>query len=165
MAQLDPLVNIFAKLGHWVNNGSRESVDKIAQGLASNYRGQIALGLEADGSPMKPLSPATKEGPIRREGNQTLRSVYGSVPLSASASTANSIQAKRVSSDEWEISPQTDHGRRVLLSNAKTSHKGDDPFYGDVNKPVRDPLSVSDIQLNFVENKIFNELDSMINGL
>jgi hypothetical protein len=162
--QLNPLLQIFDNLAGWVNNGSRGMMDKTVKGLASKYRQQIFQGKNADGSDMVRLTPATLKGPVRREGNPRIRESYGNSPLDATGETINSIQAVKVGSDEWEIAPQTDHGRAVLQSNAKTSHGGF-RFYGDTPKPVRDPLQVEDAQLDFVEEAIYKDLDRLVSGL
>ena len=162
---LEVLVKIMDNLAGWVNNGSRGMMDKTAKGLASKYRQQIREGKDADGSSMAPLAKATLEGPVRRRGgNVNQRKDYGSRPLVASGETLNSIESVKTGFDEWQIFPQTDHGRMVLLSNAKITHSGR-PFYGDVSKPVRDPLSVEDVQLDYFEEQIYKDLDRLLNTI
>jgi hypothetical protein len=151
-------------LAGWVNNGSRGMMDKTAKDLASKYRQQISQGKNADGSDMARLTPATLKGPVRREGNPRIRESMGNRPLDATGQTISSIQSVKLGPDVWEIAPQTDHGKAVLQSNAKTSHSGF-RFYGDTPKPVRDPLQVEDTQFDYVEEQIFKDLDRLVNGL
>lgn len=158
---LDPLEQIFNRLAGWVNSGSKGIMDQTVRGLASRYRKQIEEGRNAEGSGLAPLAESTLKGPVRREGNQTIRETLGDTPLYASGNTASSIQATKTGSDEWTIAPSTDQGRKILESNARTSHNGN-AFYGDTRKPVRDPLSVEDPQLDFIEDEIFKDLDNLL---
>lgn len=139
-------------------------MDKAVTGLAGKYRQQIFQGKNADGSNMAPLTKATIEGPIRREGNNAIRSRYGNSPLDATGETINSIQSVKTGFDSWEIAPQTDKGRKIINSNAKTHHGGF-RFYGDTPKPVRDPLTISDPQLDYMEDQIFKDLERVLNRL
>lgn len=155
------LVKLMASIGRWVNNGSRETTDKAVKVLAISYRNRIRSGLNADNSKMASLEKSTIDGPIRREGKPTLRSTYGNTPMSASGATADSIQAKRINSDTWEIAPSTSEAAKILNSNAKASHSGQ-PFYGDTRKPVRDPLTVEDPQLDLIEDQILQDLTRVL---
>lgn len=160
------LVLLMQRLATWISNGSRQTVDNTVKTMAQNYKNQIRAGLEADGSQMAPLKPATLRSPIRRglsqaESISTIRSNLGKTPLNATGETANSITAKKVAPDTWEISPNSKHGQKILNSNAKTSHHGF-PFMGDTPKAVRDPLQVSDKQMDLLEDRIVADLEKIL---
>ncbi len=158
---MESLVRLFDALAGWVNSGSRGMMDKTVKDLASKYRSQISQGLNADGSPMASLRPATLKGPVRRESNPTIRETLGNTPLNATGRTSASIQGVKTGSDEWQIASQTDEGRKILSSNAASSHGGF-PFYGDTQKVVRDPLVLEEKQLDFIEDQIVKDLERIL---
>ena len=161
MSEVDVITQIFSKIDGWVDTGMRLGLDQAVKGLASKYQMQLYDGKNADGSDMAPLREATLKGPVRREGNKTVRESLGNTPLFATGKTAESIQGKRIDNDTWEIAPNNAHGIAVLESNAKTSHGGF-PFYGDTKKPVRDPLTVDDPQLDYLEEDLVKSLERML---
>jgi hypothetical protein len=164
MSEVDQITMIFNKLEAWASSGLRSRFTKTVKGLASKYQGQLFDGKNADGSNMFPLRESTLKGPIRREGNNSIRESHGNTPLFATGETADSIQGMQLDSNTWEIRPTTQHGADVLESNAKTSHGGF-PFYGDTNKVVRDPLTVADPQMDYVEEDILKDLERTLNSL
>lgn len=159
---LESVKQFFAELGSWVNNGSRATVDQASKEVAKSIGNAISQGQNASGSPLAPLRPSTLSGPIRRQDNSRIRSDLGSTPLNATGATAKSISSKKTASDTWEISSNSARGDTILSSNAKTRHKGDKPFTGDVNKAVRDPLQVSDKQIDAIEDQILKAIDRML---
>jgi hypothetical protein len=158
------LRELLRKLEGFVFDGSREAAGVGARSLAKGYQKAIGAGLEADGSPMTPLKKATLNGPISRKNDSRKRSDLGSTPLHATGATAKSISVKKVSSSEWEVSSNTSHGDMVLANNATRSHSGDPPFAGDVKKAQRDPLQVTDKQMDTIEDEIVRVFDRMLNG-
>lgn len=159
----DALRNLFSALGAWVNNGSRKDVDNGAKEVAKAAQKAIRAGSGADGTPLTPLRKSTLDGPIRRENDSRKRSDLGSTPLNATGKTADSITSKKVGFDTWEISSNSEHGNMVLASNAKRTHSGS-PFTGDTPKVVRDPLQVSDKQIDILEKALLDGLEKVING-
>jgi len=158
---MDGLVRFFTKLGHWVNAGSRETVDRGVKRMATDYRHRIKSGLDALGRPLAPLNESTLKAPVRMLDNSQIRETLGDTPLSATGETAASIRPKKVAFDTWEISPNSMHGKVVLRSNAKRGHSGS-PFAGDTPKVVRDPLQVTDKQLDLMVDQILQDLDSVL---
>ena len=154
---------LFSSLGEWVNDGSRHDVDKGVQEIAKDIREKISRGQDADGSPLQPLSKATLDGPVRRDDNPTLRSHYGQTPLYGSGKTAQSITGKKSGIDSWEVSSDSDLGDAILASNAKTIHHGN-PFGGDTPKPIRDPLRVTEKQMDVMEDSLLEGIDKALNG-
>lgn len=155
------LSRFFASLGRWINTGSRETVDKASFRLAADYRHRIKSGLGASGERLAPLKASTLRAPVRRDSNSAIRESLGNTPMSATGETAESIRAKKVGSDTWEISSETALGDAILRSNAKKSHSGI-PFGGDTPKVVRDPLQVTDKQLDLVADQILQDLDTVL---
>lgn len=164
MSEVDVITQIFSKVNGWIDTGMRLGLDQTVKGLASKYQMQLYDGKNADGSDMTPLRESTLKGPVRREGNTTIRESLGNTPLFATGKTADSIQGKRLDNDTWEIAPSNAHGIAVLESNAKTSHDGF-PFYGDSKKAVRDPLTVADPQLDYIEEDLVKSLERVLGTL
>ena len=155
--------DLLERLSNWTDNGSRRNVGQGADDMANDFQAKIRRGQGADGSPMASLKKATLDGPIRREGNTEPRRTYGDVPLNATGKTAHSITSKKVKTDEWEISSNTDHGDMILASNAKTIHHGG-PFAGDTPKAVRDPLQVTEKQMDILEKHLLDGIDQALNA-
>ena len=143
--------------------GFKVPVDKASQDIARGFQTGIAQGLEADGKRMAPLKKSTLEGPVRRDTDSTIRGNRGDKPLNASGDTARSIRSKKVDLYTWEISSNSDRGDMILSSNAKGGGNGS-PFDGDVRKAVRDPLQVSDKQMDTLEDALVDGLDRLLNG-
>lgn len=160
---LEGVKQLFVSLGRWANTGSRGNVGDGAVVIAKQLREAIARGQGSDGSPLAPLTKATLEGPVRRDGDTQIRGDVGAIPLSASGKTANSIKSKKVGLDEWEISADSDRGDMILYSNAKQVHNGS-PFGGDTPKANRDPLQVSDKQMDLMEDELLKGIDKALNG-
>lgn len=160
---LSSLREFFHKVERFMFDGSREAAGKGAEELARGLQTKIALGQAADGKALAPLRKATLKGPIRRETDNRRRDSMGSNPLSATGDTARSIRAKKVKSSEWEVSSNTDKGDMILFSNAKGGGNGK-PFMGNVKKAKRDPVQVSDKQIDIMEDEIIKVLDRMLNA-
>ncbi len=163
---MEELIKMLARLGDWVNSGSRVTVDKAVKNLAVSYRNRIRSGLNADNSRMEPLKDATLEAPIRlwrehKSGSKPPRSSYGDTPLVATGRTVDSIEGRKVGPDKWEIGPKDIESAKILNSNAKPSHSGY-PFAGDTPKAVRDPLTVEDPQLDLIEDQIVQDLERVL---
>jgi hypothetical protein len=158
------LREFFRKLEGFIWDGSREAAGVGARTLTKGYQRAIGAGLDADGSPMAPLKKATLNGPVSRRNDSRKRSDLGSTPLHATGATAKSLTVKKVSSSEWEISANTDRADMILVNNATRSHAGDPPFAGDVKKAQRDPLQVTDKQMDTIEDEIVRVFDRMLNG-
>lgn len=129
--------------------------------MATDYRHRIKSGLDASGGRLAPLKKSTLEAPIRVGDNSQIRQGLGNTPLVATGETVDSIRGKKVGFDTWEISSNSVHGNRVLRSNAKQTHSGL-PFTGDTPKPVRDPLTVSDKQLDMAVDQILQDLERIL---
>jgi len=156
--------NLFSNLGAWVNNGSREDVDKGVKDMVGDFKEKMSRGQGADGAPLASLKRSTLEGPVRVEGRPEIRNTtYGDVPLNASGKTLNSLTGKKVGFDEWEISSSTDLGDKILHSNANTTHHGN-AFGGDTPKAIRDPVQVTDKQMDIMEGALMNGIDKALNG-
>lgn len=156
--------NLFQSLGEWINRGSRKDVDKGVKDLAEDFKEKMLRGQGADGLPLAPLKKSTLEGPVRVEGRPEIRNTsYGDVPLNASGRTANSITGKKVGLDEWEISSSTDIGDKILHSNANTTHHGN-AFGGDTPKVIRDPVQVTEKQMDIMEKSLLDGIDRALNG-
>lgn len=160
MDTLQSVTQLLEKLGNWTLIGYRYTVDKATKSLADKYSENIRAGLDANGSPMAQLKLSTLSKPIRR-GDSTLRSSYGFTPMSATGATANSLEATKVGGDEWQIASKTDLGDAILKSNAKTTHDGL-PFGGDVQKVVRDPVTVEEKQMDLIENSLVEDLERLL---
>jgi hypothetical protein len=160
---METVLNLFSRLIDFQKTGIVVAVDRGAKDLTKGYQKAIEAGLGADGSPLAPLKKSTLEGPIRVQDNSRKRSDLGGKPLSATGATARSIGLKKVGMDTWEISSNTAKGDAILSSNAKGGGK-DAPFAGDVRKVKRDPLQVSDKQIDVLEDAIVKVLDRMLNG-
>lgn len=158
------LREFFNKLVNFQFDGVPEAAGVGARSLAKGYQKAIAAGLGAQGNALAPLKKATLEGPVSRRHDSRKRSDFGRTPLAATGKTAKSIEAKKLNSYEWEISSNSEHGDKILASNATKAHAGDPPFAGDVKKVVRDPLTVSDKQMDTIEDEIIRVLDRMLNG-
>jgi hypothetical protein len=149
------LASLLESLKTWTDSGSRSNVGQGADDMANDFQDKIRRGQSADGSPMAPLRKATLDGPVRREINTESRRNYGDVPLNATGKTAHSITSKKKGVDTWEISPNTERANMILASNAKEGHSGA-PFAGDTPKAVRDPLQVTDKQLDILEKHLLD---------
>lgn len=160
---MSELRDFFRKLEGFMFDGSREAAGVGAKDIAKGLQKAVGEGKGADGASLTPLKKSTLEGPIRRQDNSRKRSDLGSKPLSASGATAKSITSKKVNSSEWEVSSNTSRGDMILSSNAKGGGN-DPPFAGDVRKAKRDPLQVSDKQVDTIEDAIVKVLDRMLNG-
>lgn len=166
MSAMNDLIRALNRLDSWVSGYYAITLDKAASELASNYRDNIKAGVDANGSPLAPLKASTINSHIRRGlarggSNNAIRSSLGATPLSATGATAGSIEAKRTGPGNWEIASQTDLGDAILASNAKSGHRGF-PFRGDTPKPVRDPLTVGEKQLDIVENRLADDLERLL---
>ena len=152
---------VFNGIETWANSGSKDSINSIVGKLAVNYANNIRGGYDAAGRDLAPLKKSTLDGPVRRGSDPTPRNYYGAVPLNASGRTAASIKSFRTSPIEWEIASDSDHGDKVLSSNAKKGHSGY-PFAGDTPKAVRDPLQVTDKQMDIVEAGLVADLERVL---
>lgn len=161
MDPTEEVTELISRLGEWAGAGVLDVLDSTVKEVASDYRDKISKGQGASGESLAPLRQSTLNREVRRESSQTIRSALGSVPMSATGATAQSIQATRVSLEEWEISSGTDLGDAILSSNAAKSHTGT-PFYGDTNKVVRDPLQVSDVQVDLIEKRLNEDLERLL---
>lgn len=159
----EALAQLLTNLTEWTGNGARVNVGQGADDMANDYQAKIRNGQGADGSPLAPLKKSTLDGPIRREGDTEPRRTHGDVPLNATGFTAHSITSKKVANDEWEISSNTDRGDMILYSNAKQTHSGL-PFGGDTPKVSRDPLQVTDKQMDILEKHLLDGIDQALNG-
>jgi hypothetical protein len=164
MREMQELREFLRKVEAFVFDGSREAAGVGARSLAKGYQKAIGAGLEADGSPVAPLKKATLNGPISRRNDSRKRSDLGSTPLHATGATSKSISVKKVSSSEWEISANSERADMILANNATRSHAGDPPFAGDVKKAQRDPMQVTDKQIDTIEDEIVRVFDRMLNG-
>lgn len=144
-----------------MQGGIRGTLDKATRNLALDYRDKIASGKDASGNGLAPLRQATLDGPTHRETDTRIRKFLGDIPMRATGKTADSIKSFRVNSESWEIGSDSARGDMILSSNAKTSHSGS-PFSGDTPKAVRDPLTVSEKQMDILEETIVNDLDKVL---
>jgi hypothetical protein len=83
--------------------------------------------------------------------------------MKATGKTAASIKSSKTGADEWEIGSDTAQGNAILASNAKTTHGGL-PFAGDVSKAVRDPIQVTDKQMDILEKTLVDGLERALNA-
>lgn len=146
----------------WADSGSKKDALEGASNLVKDYKGKIRKGQGADGSPLPKLSDTTLGGPIRRETDTRTRRYYGANPLSATGALEESIAIVSKNNNEIEIASNTARGDKILASNATSSHAGDSPFSGDVSKPVRDPLQVTDKQMDIMEKALADGLDRIL---
>lgn len=160
---MEEVMRLVGRLTGWTGLGSRKNVDEASKAIAKQVKGSILEGKDSNGNSLAPLSKATLEGPIRREGDPQIRSASGSTPMKASGKTANSIVSTRVNADTWEVSANSDRGDMVLRSNAKQTHSGR-PFGGDTPKPIRDPLQVSEKHMDLLEDEIVKGIEGALNG-
>lgn len=160
----EALNSILFGLEQWTRGGLRSDTEKGVKDMTSDYTEKILRGQGADGAPLASLKKSTLEGPVRRDGRTEIRNLsYGDTPLNASGNTARSLTYKKIGFDQWEISSRTDIGDKILHSNANTTHHGN-PFGGDTPKVIRDPVQVTDTQMDILEHHLLNGLDKALNG-
>lgn len=159
-------IKILNKLEDWARSGCLVMMDKISKNLAISYRNRIRSGLNADGSRSPALTESTmkshtRQGDVPSNSSATIRSKYGNTPLVATGKTVDSIQSKKTDNQTWEIGPVTDRGVKIINSNATRTHHGF-PFAGDTPKKARDPLTLEDPQMDFIEDQIVQDLERML---
>jgi hypothetical protein len=103
-------------LGQYIFRGAQVDISNASDKIAEQARESIASGKTTSGASMAPLSKATLEGPVRRDGHPTPRNFYGATPMNATGKTANSIVSKKSGYNEWEIASNTDLGDAILYS-------------------------------------------------
>lgn len=162
MDGLPELERLLNSLQNFMDVGYEKSVDDAASNIAKDLRDKIANGKGADGSPLAPLKQSTLDGPIRVEGNPQIRKTAGSIPMNASGKTAASIKAFREGKD-WEVGSDSPLGDKILLSNAKSVHHGN-AFGGDTPKPIRDPVQVTERQMDLLEDEVIKGIERAANG-
>lgn len=141
------------RMNDWAANGVNEDVQKSADKIATDYRTKIKSGKTGDNSQMANVKQVTMESPIRHGSDPAIRGEVRSsrTPLYARGRAVNSIKAKRTSKGA-DIGPTTVHGQTVFGYNAFSA------------KTKRDPLIVSDAQLDIIEKEILKSLDKVIKG-
>ena len=132
---------------------------KTSTKLAKRYRDMIKAGNEPDkrSSPLQdstmisPIRVGDKGSPIRGEVNPSR------TPLVATGKFVNSIKSKsknNLRSIVFEIGSDSVHGNNVLYSNfkgkANWKHGGG---------KIRDPLRVTDREVEFIADEIVKDLD------
>ena len=150
-----------ASIKRWANGDIEGDLDTGVDKLVKKYKTQIKDGKTGDNSSMKSIKNVTFVMPIRIASDRTLRKeVNGSSkPLVARGDAVRSI-GKQKTSIGYEIGPQTQHGKRVFTDNAYPRANSRQK----VTKAVRDPLVVSDVQLDIIEAEIMKGLDKAIRG-
>lgn len=161
MEASEQIKTIFDGIETWANNGSKDSVNRASIKMADEYGNNIRVGENADGSDMAALKKSTLEGPVRRGSDPTPRNFYGAIPMNASSELSRSIRSNRKSPIEWEIAANTERSDMILSSNAKRNHSGY-PFAGDTPKAIRDPLQVSDKQMDIMEDALVEDLEKVL---
>lgn len=141
------------RVSNWVLSGADKDVKKASNVLANKYKTQIKSGKNGDNSSMPNVKDVTMESPIRYGSDPAIRqSVRSSrTPLYARGRAVNSIKSKKVS-EGYEIGPSTSHGDLVFSYNANSA------------PTKRDPLIVSDVQIDIIEDHIFDGLDKALRG-
>lgn len=160
---MSQLQSLFDGLSAYLDRGAQVDIANASGLIAEQARKALGAGLNTNGSPMTPLKKSTLEGPVRRDGDPTIRRHYGATPMVASGKTADSIVSKKSGPNEWEISSNTDRGDMILYSNAKLTHGGS-PFAGDTPKARRDPLQVADKHMDILETQLMRGIDRALNG-
>ena len=132
---------------------------KGSRKVAAGYRENMARGLDASGRPMASVSEATMNLPVRvTTDKRPRRSVNPSVNgLVATGATAKSVKEKRVSRTEYIIESTSARGNAILASGARPGSANRGIIKGPRKK--RDPLTVTDKQVDIIENEILNQLD------
>jgi len=149
-------------LRNWANKGMGQSMVKTSNKLAKRYRRMIRSGIEPD-KRSEPLDPDTMSIPIRvgDKGSPIRSSVNQSAtPLVATGRTVNSIKSKKTSgfgSVKFTIGSDDRRANNILTANA----------FGEANwnhggGKRRDPLRVTNKEIDFIEEEIVKELDKVI---
>jgi len=137
----------------WINFGSEVVVDKGSKVLTRNYINLMLRGLNSDGTKMKPVKESTMNQPIRYGGpdKRIRRNVNSdkSKPIQATGKTIKTLKSTR-NGKTWTIAPSTQKATLIFEKNQKLG---------------RDPLTVSDKQVQQMENIIIDDLvKKVING-
>ncbi len=156
---LTSLKSFYRSLKQWAKDDFEEDVDKASLKLVDKYKQQIKAGKTGAEGIMRAVKPVTLDMPIRIDSDSAIRrEVNPSVkPLVARGRAVNSIKRRRAG-DKFLIEPSTLHGKRVFVDNAFPSVRG----IQRTQKVVRDPLIVSDIQVDIIEKEILKGIDKAI---
>jgi len=143
-----------AKLLQWADKGYRSDVNNAAITLTKDYKDKIKQGVDGSGVAMKRVKDITMEMPIRRGSDTAIRKEVNSSrkPLVARGRAVESIRKRSVSRNRIEIAPSTQHGKIVFGYNASTGKA----------RTKRDPLIVSDKQMDIIESEILKNLDRVL---
>jgi len=143
------------RLNRWANVTYFKTLGKATTRLTEDYKKRIRSGQTGDGSRMPLVKESTMGMPIRFATDRAIRGeVRGSrTPLVARGNAVNSLK-KYKRGTRYEIEPSTPHGKLIFNTNAK-SKKG---------RVKRDPLIVSDKQLDIIETEILKDLDKILRG-
>ena len=159
---LEEVRKVIQILEDWSAHDHISTVDRAVIRMADGLKDTFSRGLNADGSPMKPLAESTLNGPYRaRDGNPTIRSFFGATPMNATGKTYRSIKMTKPYDDRWEIGADDALAAAIIASNANPSHSGV-PFAGDTPKPIRDPLAVTDAQEDILIDQIVTDLERLL---
>ena len=153
------LKNTIKRLDRWVKDFSLDSLKKTSDKVATDYRKLIRAGKDGNNNSMLRVRDSTMKMPIRYGGPD--KRIRGDVkknrkPLVATGKAVESIKSTK-RGDRYEIGPVSSHGKIVfgVNSRARTTNNGN-------NVAIRDPLVVSDRQLDIVENELLKSLDKAL---
>ena len=142
------------RLKGWLFFGIEKDVDKGSKALARNYQKQITRGLDANGSPMKPVKESTMNSPIRWGGpDKRIRRTVNPArnrPIQATGASIKSIHSKQKSKREWEITHGAGKALKAFSLNRKLG---------------RDPLQVTDKQIKIIEDAILDGFERTLLGV
>ena len=153
------LKRYLSKLKATIRKTLIRAAERSSKVLAKDYKSKIKRGLGASNEPLVKVRDSTMRQPIRRGGPD--KRIRGNVnasrnPLIATGKTVNSIQAKKGKDQfSYEISSNSSKGDMILTVNAKG--KADKVTYAG----IRDPLKVTNQQVDIVEKEILKELDRL----
>jgi len=126
------------------------------------YRENMSRGLDARGVPMKTVNESTMNMPVRISSDKRIRRTVNpsSKGLVATGETAKSITSKRVGKNEYYIYSKSVRGNNILTSGANPGLANRGIVKG--RRVKRDPLTVTDKQIDVFENEILAQLDKVL---
>lgn len=137
-----------------------KDINKASIEIANKYKSNIREGKDGAGNFMWNVTDSTMKQPIRYYEDAAIRGEVRSsrTPLYARGDAISSIKSKKTSRGH-EIGPTTKHGQLIFGVNEKSRTTKQGNYV-----PARNPLIVSDVQLDIIEKHILDGITKVIKG-
>ena len=154
------LKSLNKRLSNWVFNGATKAIGKASKKIATKYKSNMREGKDGAGNLMWDVTDATMKAPIRYGSDPAIRGEVRSsrTPLYARGRTIDSIKSRKTAKG-YEVGPTTSHGQKILAVNEKARTTKQGKFV-----QARNPLIVSDVQMDIIEDAILDDLDKILRG-